>query len=31
MALLGDGPIIDKDKDGYNLPQKDQVHSVLVL
>ena len=30
MALLGDGPIIDKNKDGDNLPQTEQVHSVLV-
>ena len=30
MALLGDGPIIDKNKDGDNLPQIEQVHSVLV-
>ena len=30
MALLGDGPIIDKDEDGDNLPQIEQVHSTLV-
>ena len=30
MALLDDGPIIDKIKDGDNLPQIEQVHSVLV-
>ena len=30
MALLGDGAVIDKNKDGDNLPQIEQVHSVLV-
>ena len=30
MALLGDGSIIDKDKDGDNLRQIEQVHSVLL-
>ena len=30
MALLGDGPIINKNKDGDNLPEIEQVHSVLV-
>ena len=30
MTLLGDGPIIDKNKNGDNLPQIEQFHSVLV-
>ena len=30
MKLLGDGPIIDKDKNGNNVPELEQVHSVLI-
>ena len=30
MDLLGDGPIIDKDKNSSNLPKLEQVHSVLI-
>ena len=30
MKLLGDGPIINKDKNGDNVPELDQVHSVLM-
>ena len=30
MKLLGDGPIIDKDKNGDNVPELEQVDSVLV-
>ena len=30
MSLLGDGPIIEKNKNGINVPQIDQVNSVLV-
>ena len=30
MKLLGDGPIIDKDKNGVNVPQLEDVNSVLV-
>ena len=30
MRLLGDGPIIDKDKNGDNVPELEQVHSVLI-
>ena len=30
MKLLGDGPIIDKDKNGDNVPELEQVHSVLI-
>ena len=30
MALLGDGPIIDTDKNGKNVPKLEQVRSVLL-
>ena len=30
MKLLGDGPVIDKDKNDDNVPELEQVHSVLV-
>ena len=30
MKLLGDGPIIDKDKNGDNVPELEQVYSVLI-
>ena len=30
MKLLGDGPIIDKDKNGDNVPELEQVHSVSI-
>ena len=30
MKLLGDGPVIDKDKNGNNVPELEQVHSVLL-
>ena len=30
MSLLGDGPIIDKNKNGDHVPEIEQVHSVLV-
>ena len=30
MKLLGDGPIIDKDKNGKNVPELDQVDYVLL-
>ena len=30
MSLLGDGPIIDKDKNGDNVPELEQVHSVSI-
>ena len=30
MKLLGDGPIIDKDKNGGNAPELENVQSVLV-
>ena len=30
MKLLGDGPIIDQDKNGVNMPDLEQVHSVLL-
>ena len=30
MKLLGDGPVIDKDKNGNNVPELGQVHSVLL-
>ena len=30
MALLGDGPIIDTNKNGDNVPELEQVHSVLI-
>ena len=30
MKLLGDGPIIDKDKNGDNVPELENVHSVLL-
>ena len=30
MKLLGDGPIIDKDENGTNVPQIEQFHSVLI-
>ena len=29
-GLLGDGPIIDQDKNGRNAPEIEQVHSVLL-
>ena len=30
MDLLGEGPIIDKDKNSSNLPKLEQVRSVLI-
>ena len=30
MKLLGDGPVLDKDKNGDNVPGLEQVHFVLV-
>ena len=30
MALLGDGPIVDRDKNGQNVPELEQVDSVLL-
>ena len=30
MKLLGDGPVIDKDKNSKNVPQLDQVDYVLL-
>ena len=30
MKLLGDGPVLDKDQNGDNVPELEQVHSVLV-
>ena len=30
MKLLGDGPVLDKDKNGDNVPELEQVHFVLV-
>ena len=30
MALLGDCPVIDKDQNGGNVPELEQVHSVLM-
>ena len=30
MKLLGDGPIIDKDKNSKNVPQLDQVGYILL-
>ena len=30
QKLLGDGPLIDKDKNSKNVPQLDQVESVLL-
>ena len=30
MKLLGDGPIIDQNKNGVNVPELEQVYSVLL-
>ena len=30
MRLLGDGPIVDPNKNDQNVPELDQVHSVLL-
>ena len=30
MALLGDGPIVDTNKNGKNVPELEKVHSVLL-
>ena len=30
IKLLGDGPIIDTDKNGVNVSELEQVHSVLL-
>ena len=30
MKLFGDGPIIDKDKNGDNVPELEQAHSILI-
>ena len=30
MALLGDGPIVDQNKNDVNVPELEQVHSVLL-
>ena len=30
MKLLGDGPLIDKEKNGDNVPELENVHSVLL-
>ena len=30
MALFGDGPIVDQDENGVNVPELEQVHSVLL-
>ena len=30
MRLTGDGPIIDQNKNGRNVPELEQVHSVLL-
>ena len=30
MKLLGNGPIIDRNKNGDNVPELEQVHSVLI-
>ena len=30
IKLLGDGPIIDRNKNGDNVPEQEQVHSVLI-
>ena len=30
MALLGDGLIVDQNKDGVNVPELEQGHSVLL-
>ena len=31
MKVLGDGPIIDKDKNGDNVPELEQVHCFNTL
>ena len=30
MVLLGNGPIVDQDENGVNVPELEQVHSVLL-
>ena len=30
MTLLGDGPIFDQNKNGLNVPELEQAHSVLL-
>ena len=30
IALLGDGPIVDQNKNVQNVPELEQVHSVLL-
>ena len=30
MRLLGDGPIVDQNKNGVSVPELEQAHSVLL-